>query len=85
MPRVFITRQEKLNKELSAWIYGQMMISSSTQGSVAKELGLTQQGLSKKLRRKSFSFEDFCFFIEKFQPDTDTLLRLTGANEWTKG
>lgn len=86
MPKVYLTREMRLRDNFAAWIYGQLKISGKSQRKMAGELGMTQQGMSKKLRKQSLTFDDFVFFLNQFQPDTDKILELTGAKEWiTKG
>lgn len=82
MPKTYLTREMRLRDNFAAWIYGQIKTSGKSQRKVAGELGMTQQGMSKKLRKQSFTFDDFVFFLRQFQPDEDTLLKLTGADEW---
>ena len=85
MPKVFLTREMRLREELAVWICGQLKVNRVSQTNVAKELGITQQGLSKKIKRRTFTYDDMLFFFAKFQPDNETVMRLTGADEWTKG
>jgi predicted XRE-type DNA-binding protein len=84
MPKVFLTREMRLREELAVWICGQMKVNRLTQLNVARELGITQQGLCKKIKRRTFSYDDMLFFFAKFQPDKETVMRLTGADEWTR-
>ena len=83
MPKTYLTREMRLRAEFAAWIYGQMKISGKSQRKVAGELGMTQQGMCKKLKKQSFTFDDFVFFLNQFQPDQDKIMELVGANEWT--
>lgn len=84
MPKVYLTKGMRLRENLVSWIYGQMMVNGMSQQKIASTMGLTQQGFHLKLKRQSVSFDDFCFFLETFQPDLETLLQLVGAN-WIKG
>lgn len=85
MPKTYLTREMRLRENVTVWIYGQMKVNHISQQKVASALGLTQQGLCKKLKRQSISFDDFVFFINLFQPDEETITKLVGADEWTKG
>ena len=85
MPKTYLTREMRLRENLAIWIYGQMKVNHLSQRKVAGDLGLTQQGLCLKLKKQSFSFDDFVFFMKLFQPDEETLKKLVGADEWTKG
>lgn len=84
MPKTYLTSEQKLRDNFAGWIYGQMKTNGVSQLRIAKDMGLSQQGLCKKLRRQSFTFDDFVFFLKKFQPDEDTIKKLVGADEWTK-
>ena len=86
MPKVYLTSEMRLRDNFAAWVYGQMKLNGQSQKSLARDMGLTQQGLCKKIKKQSFTFDDFVFLVKKFQPDENTILNLTGANEWiTKG
>ena len=82
MAKTYLTSEMKLRDNFASWIYGQIKTNGQSQMLVAKDMGLSQQGLCKKLRKQSFTFDDFVFFVNRFQPDEDTLLKLTGAEEW---
>lgn len=85
MPKTYLTREMRLRENLIAWIVGQMKVAGKSQKKVAAEMGITQQGLCKKLKKQSISFDDLVFFLELFQPDMDTTMKLVGADEWTRG
>lgn len=85
MPKTYLTKEMRLRENLVSWIYGQMKVEGKTQRQIAKELGLTQQGLCLRLKRQSVSFDDFVFFIDYFKPDANTIMQLVGADEWTRG
>lgn len=85
MPKTYLTREMRLRENFAVWVYGQMKVNHLSQRDVASALGLTQQGLCLKFKRQSFSFDDFVFFVKLFQPDEETLKKLVGAEEWTKG
>lgn len=86
MAKTYLTSEMRLRDNLASWIYGQIKTNGQSQLDVSKDMGLSQQGLCKKLRKQSFTFDDFVFFVKRFQPDVETLLQLTGADEWiTKG
>lgn len=86
MPKVYLTSEMRLRDNFAAWLYGQMKLNGESQKALARDMGLSQQGMCKKIKKQSFTFDDFVFFVKRFQPDTDTILKLTGADEWiTKG
>ena len=86
MPKIYLTEQEKLNNELSAWLIGTMKIRGIKQEEAAKALGITQQALSLKLRSKSFKYEDLVCLFGILQPDAQTIANLMGEKVWkTRG
>ena len=76
MPRVYVTKNEKLNARLAAWVYGQMKINRITQRVLAEARGVSQQAISDKLRYQRFDFEDFACFVEMFNPSDAEIKRL---------
>ena len=83
MPKTYLTREMRLREKLTTWIYGQMKVNKMSQQQVAKSLGLSQAGLSLKLKKQSLTFDDFIFFLNLFKPDTDEIMDLVGA-EWNE-
>ena len=79
MPRVYLNQQEKLNHRLARWVYGELKTRKMSQLALAKEMQISQQALSMKLRIERFTFEDLCTFIRVFKPETDDLERLLGV------
>ena len=78
MPRVYLNQQEKLNAKLSRWVYGELKVRKMSQAQLAREMQISQQALSMKLKIARFTFEDLCTFIRVFKPETDDLERLLG-------
>lgn len=78
MPRTYITQEQRQQAKLSAWIYGQMKVRHITQTELANKMGITQQGLSKKLRQHTFSYSDVLLFVKVFEPDQKELSMLLG-------
>lgn len=79
MPKSYITKQEKLNKDLSAWIYGQAKVMQVTQKQLADAIGIKQPSLNYKLRHGSFTFQDLTAVFGILEPDNETLARLMGV------
>lgn len=78
MPRVYLNESQKLCHRLADWIQGQKRLLKLTDTDLAKEHGISQSAMSRKLREERFSFEDYVFFVQKFQPDNDTLRYIIG-------
>lgn len=81
MPKVYITKQEKLNNDLAAWIYGTMRVRKISQSRMADLMGIKQPSLSYKLKHGSFTFPDLAIIFEILQPDEATLMRLMGVSK----
>lgn len=81
MPKTYLTRSQKLNKDLVAWIYGQMKVNHVTQKQVSDAIGIKQPSLNYKLRHGSFTFEDLTAVFGLLEPDPETLSRLMGVTK----
>ena len=81
MPRTFLTKQQKLNKDLCAYIYGQMKVRRITQKEISGAIGITQPALSLKLKNGNFSFQDLAVVFGILKPDGETLKKLLGVEE----
>lgn len=78
MPRVYLNEGDRMCHRLASWVQGEKRIKKVTDTELADEHGISQSAMSRKLRLESFDFKDFVFFVQKFQPDTDTLRYITG-------
>lgn len=78
MPKVFLSEQDKLNDRLASWVYGELRIRKMTQQDLADERGVSRQAIGKKLKNRSFDYEDLCCFVRVFQPDGKEVMRLLG-------
>lgn len=78
MPKTYLTKQEKLNNDLSAWIYGQAKVRKVTQKQLADAIGIKQPSLNYKLRHGGFTFQDLTAVFGILEPDGDELMRLMG-------
>lgn len=78
MPKVYLTKQEKLNEEFYKWLVGSMKFRKLKQRDMAKKLGITQQGFSYKVSSLNFQFSDIVSLFEILEPDADTVMRLFG-------
>lgn len=78
MPKIFLNRQEEACVRLSEWVLGQMSSKKVSQSDMAADLGITQQGVSWKVKNNSLTFRDFIYFLEKFDPDEKTIRYLIG-------
>lgn len=78
MPKVFFSKQKKLNDRFASWVYGQMKLKHISQRMLAEELQITQQALSYKLKKHQFSFADFITIVDVLEPDPSELAWLVG-------
>ena len=85
MPKTYLTRQDKLNNKLSAWITWTMKTLGFSQESLAKELGISQQALSRTIHNRKFSYEELVGIFGILKPDAETVAELMGVNTWMKG
>lgn len=81
MPRTYLTRQDKLNNDLSAWIYGTMKVNRISQESMAAQMGIKQPSLNYKLRHGGFTFQDLTTIFGVLKPDAETVSRLMGCEK----
>lgn len=81
MPRVYLTKQEKLNNELSAWVYGQMKVRNISQCKMADVIGIKQPSLNYKLKHGCFTYQDLTAIFSELEPDAETLQRLMGVEK----
>ena len=78
MPKVFLNEKERLCHRLASWVQGEKKLRKITDTDLAKEHGISQSAMSRKLREESFDYKDFVFFVQKFQPDNETLKYIVG-------
>ena len=81
MPKTYLTKQQKLNNDLSAWIYGNMKIQKVSQKELADRIGIKQPSLNYKLRHGNYTFQDLTTIFSVLKPDADTLTRLMGCEK----
>ena len=81
MPKVYLSEKDRLCARLARWIYGEMRIRRISQRTLADKMGISHQALSQKLRRQSFDYTDFIFFVKEFQPSNKELLEIIGIEE----
>lgn len=78
MPKVYLTEVDRLCVRLAKWVYGEMKSLNLSQKILADKMGISRQALGKKLKKAKFTYEDFVFFVNEFEPDTKTLLHIVG-------
>jgi len=78
MPKVYLSERDRMCHRLAMWVEGEKKIRKLTDTDLAKDHGISQSAMSRKLRVESFDYKDFVFFVQKFEPDTDTLRYIVG-------
>lgn len=80
MPKSYITREQRQQAHFSAWLFGAMKTAHITQEQLAKRLGLSQPGLSQKLKKQNFTYDDLLVIFDVFKPDQKELDALLGID-----
>lgn len=78
MPRVYLNEKQKICHRLATWVQGEKRRLNLNDTDLAKEHGISQSAMSRKLRLEQFSFTDYVFFVQKFKPDDETLRYIIG-------
>ena len=84
MPRSYITTEARQRAHFSAWLYGCMKTTHTTQEQLAKRLGYSQQALNRKLKNQHFSYSDLVVIFDVFPPDRRELDMLLGIERHGK-
>ena len=74
MPKVYLTKQDKLNNDLVALIYGTMRLKHITQQQIADRLYISQPAFSGKLKRKKLTFEDLVVIFDELEFTDEQIL-----------
>lgn len=74
MPKSYITRQDKLNSKLVAYIYGTMKVKKIPQREMADRLGISQPAFAKKLKNCQFTFADLATIFDTLDTQDEEIL-----------
>lgn len=74
MPKVYLTKQDKLNNRLTILIYGRMKVKRVTQTQMGELLGISQQGFSKKLKKAKFAFPELVAIFDRLEIEDSEIL-----------
>lgn len=80
MPRVAINKPAYLTNDLYAYLIGQMRVRGITQQSLGEQLGLSQQVISGKLKKKQLSTEELIRVLDILEVDGEMLAHLMGRS-----
>ena len=81
MARVYVTKTDRQRDRLVAYVISELKVRGLRQQDLANYMGISQQALSQKIRRKSFHFEDYVQIVNYFGADDFHLRRLAGIGE----
>ena len=66
----------RISKTEKEFVKSEMKRTGYTQVMVARRLGISQQGLSKKISKGNFSFKEMSILFKLFQTSEERILRL---------
>lgn len=81
MPLVFLSKTDRQGARLATYIHGELKLRRLRQEDLAKYMGISQQALSHKLSRRSFTFGDLIKICDYFNTDLEEVGRLVGVGE----
>ena len=84
MPKVYITKQEKLNNQMLSWLIGEMKVQKISQEDVAHAMGISRQALNQKINKTSFKYPDLVLLFDLLGADATKVAELMGVNECTR-
>ena len=81
MPTIHLTHEERIKAGLASYVAGELKIRNLYQRDLADAMGISQQALSMKIRKRSFSFEDFVHILSFFGTDLKEVGRILGVGQ----
>lgn len=81
MARSYITKTDRQRDRIVAYVISELKVRGLRQQDLANYMGISQQALSQKMRKKSFHFEDYVQIVNYFNADDYELRRLAGIGE----
>lgn len=76
MPRVLLSKKKYKGTDLVAYIVGEMYTRDLSQSDIAKELGITQQAFSYRLKNHLFTYEDLLTLFQILETPNDKILEM---------
>ena len=74
MPKVIINKHEYKKQNIGSWIYMWVRRSGKHLKDLAPELGVSQQGVSFKIKNNTFSYSDMLTIFDYLEvPDEEIL------------
>lgn len=78
MPRVAANRFQYLETDLYAYLIGQMKVRGISQAALGEKLGLSQQVISFKLRKRQLTTKELIEVLDILEVEGGVLVRLMG-------
>lgn len=75
---MYVSEKEQIYARLAKWVYGEMKVRGMSQEEVSHKLGISRQAFGQKLKKKSFNYNDFVFFVKEFKPTDKELREIIG-------
>lgn len=76
MPRIRAKRTDYKLKDFTKWVKVQMLEQDMSQVELADLLGVTQPGISYKLKTNTFTLKDIIIMMNTFNPEAEELKKL---------
>lgn len=78
MPRVAVNRFQYLETDLYAHLIGQMKVRGISQAALGEKLGVSQQVISFKLRKRQLTTKELIEVLDILEVEGGVLARLMG-------
>lgn len=75
MPRVALKKPEYKKSDFSASIVGKLYQENLVQSDLAREMNITQQALSKKIKTKHFTMDDLMIIFRVLKYSDDEIVK----------
>jgi len=76
MPRVKLNRKKDMDTDLYSWIQGEYKRHKMNQSQLGKELGISQQVVSKKIKNHDLSTYQLICIFSLFDTNPETISNL---------
>lgn len=76
MPKVYFKKKEYKVAEFTKWICGSMKLTNENQTDIGKLLGVTQQGLSYKMKHGTFTLYETIVLLAHFDATDKEIIHI---------
>ena len=81
MSRVSLNKKNYKIKDFSGWVIGKLYSEQKTQGDLAKQLGISQQVMSYRIKHCIFSYGDLLTIFDYFDISDEEILYIMKSNK----